>query len=346
VIGEGHISSVEFRTGQIDRRGSVVVDEPSPFLSHGERRSPLYDKEVFTHKLLALNADVALVNQLMADLADQFTSADLDSALEMLQHADVSAASAFETRRLTSWLASSNYELAYSGEEPITERILLPSSPAESRGIEDARFVQFADDDGRVTYFATYTAYDGFTILPQLIETDDFMTFRIVTLNGTCARNKGMALFPRRIGGLYTALGRHDQENLHLLRTDQLRVWNHAEMISSPEHAWETVQLGACGSPLETGEGWLVLTHGVGPMRRYALGAILLDLEDPANVIGRLDSPLLEPAADERNGYVPNVVYSCGGMIHEGWLVIPYGFADEGVRIASVSLDELLGEMR
>jgi len=154
-----------------------------------------------------------------------------------------------------------------------------------------------------------------------------------------------MALFPRRVDGLFTALGRHDQENLHLLRSDRLRVWDAAELISSPKHGWETVQIGACGSPLETSEGWLVLTHGVGPMRRYSLGALLLDLEQPSRLIGRLESPLLEPAPDERNGYVPNVVYSCGGMIFGDWLVVPYGFADEGVRFLTVSVEELLGEM-
>jgi predicted GH43/DUF377 family glycosyl hydrolase len=154
-----------------------------------------------------------------------------------------------------------------------------------------------------------------------------------------------MALFPRRVDGLYAALGRHDQENLHLLRSDQLRVWDFAELVASPKHGWETVQIGACGSPLETSEGWLVLTHGVGPMRRYALGACLLDLENPARLIARLDEPLLTPSPDERNGYVPNVVYSCGGMIHEGWLVVPYGFADEGVRFMTVAVEDLLREM-
>jgi len=178
-----------------------------------------------------------------------------------------------------------------------------------------------------------------------LIETEDFLTFRFSTLNGTSARNKGMALFPRRVDGLFTALGRHDQENLHLLRSDRLRVWDVAELISSPKQGWEAVQIGPCGSPIETSEGWLVLTHGVGPMRRYSLGAFLLDLDHPSRLIGRLGSPLLEPAPDERNGYVPNVVYSCGGMIHDGWLVIPYGFADEGIRFVTVSVDELFEEM-
>jgi predicted GH43/DUF377 family glycosyl hydrolase len=344
-IGEGHISSVEFRMGSILDSGDITVDEPGPFLTLGERRSPTYDKQGFHRKLLGLGADIGLADSILSRLPDPFDSEHLAATLETLGRGDVSAAAAFETTKLTNWLASSNYELVYDESVPLSERILLPSSPAESRGIEDARFVRFVDDDGSVVYYATYTAYDGFTILPQLIETSDFHTFGFATLNGTSARNKGMALFPRRVDGLYAALGRHDQENLHLLRSDQLRVWDFAELVASPKHGWETVQIGACGSPLETSEGWLVLTHGVGPMRRYALGACLLDLENPARLIARLDEPLLTPSPDERNGYVPNVVYSCGGMIHEGWLVVPYGFADEGVRFMTVAVEDLLREM-
>jgi predicted GH43/DUF377 family glycosyl hydrolase len=343
-IGEGHISSVEFRTGKVDGDGCVTVDDPSPFLNVGERRSPLYEKTFFRDKLLTLGADPDLVETIMQRVPDRFDSARLDSALEILDRGEFSAAGVFETRKLAHWLAASNYELNHDEEVPLSERILIPSSPAESRGIEDARFVRF-EDDGSVTYYATYTAYDGFTILPQLIETVDFLTFRFATLNGTSAHNKGIALFPRRVGGMYLALGRYDQENLHLLRSDHVRVWNSAELISSPARGWETVQIGSCGSPLETSEGWLVLTHGVGPMRRYSLGAVLLDLEDPSHLIGRLDSPLLAPNEDERNGYVPNVVYSCGGMIHDDWLVVPYGFADEGVRVMTVSVTELLREL-
>lgn len=344
-IGEGHISSVEFRTGRVGEDGCVTIDAPSPLLNLGERRSPLYEKTVFSDKLLALGGDPDLVAAIMGQLPDRFDSGQLDAALEILDRGDFSPAGVFETRKLTHWLAASNYELSYDKEIPISERILLPSSPAESHGIEDARFVRFVEDDGRVTYYATYTAYDGFTILPQLIETEDFVTFRFATINGACAQNKGIALFPRRVDGMYTALGRHDQENLHLLQSDQLRVWNSAELLSSPTRGWEMVQIGACGSPLETSEGWLVVTHGVGPMRQYSLGALLLDLDDPSRLIGRLDSPLLEPAPDERNGYVPNVVYSCGGMIHGDWLVVPYGFADEGVRVMTVSVRELLAEL-
>jgi predicted GH43/DUF377 family glycosyl hydrolase len=343
-IGEGHISSVEFRTGRVEE-GAVTLDPPGELLSLGERRSSKHDKSVFQHKLTAIGADAALVEMVMSRLADPFSNEDLDAALERLDRGDMSAAASFETKKLAHWLASSNYELAYPESIPVSERILLPSSPAESQGIEDARFTRFVRDDGSVSYYATYTAFDGFTILPQLIETQDFLTFRFVTLNGVCARNKGMALFPRKVDGLYAALGRHDQENLHLLRSDRLEVWNHAEMISSPERGWESVQIGACGSPMETDDGWLVITHGVGPMRQYSLGALLLDLDDPSQIAGRLETPLLEPDADERDGYVPNVVYSCGSMIHEGRLIVPYGYADQGVRVMSVAVDELMAAM-
>lgn len=344
-IGEGHVSSVEFRSGHVDGGGSVHIDPPTRYLSRGRRQTPDYENKIFFDKLIAINADPMLTGIVMDRLSDRFTFPELEAAVDLMLRGDVSEAAAFETSRLIHWLATSNYELVFPGDMPISERILLPAGPADSRGIEDARFVRFVDTDGTVSYYATYTAFDGFTILPQLIETDDFTTFRFATLDGACARNKGMALFPRRVAGLYTALGRHDQENLHVLQSDRLRVWDHAELAYSPRHWWESIQLGNCGPPMETPHGWLVLTHGVGPMRTYAIGALLLDLEEPSRVIGQLEEPLLEPAPDERDGYVPNVVYSCGGMIHAGRLVIPYGLSDRAIRVATVSLDELVGEM-
>jgi predicted GH43/DUF377 family glycosyl hydrolase len=211
--------------------------------------------------------------------------------------------------------------------------------------MEDARFVRFSHDDGRVTYFASYTAFDGYQILPQLIETPDFVSFRIATLNGPCARNKGMALFPRKIDGRFVALSRLDNENNYLMASDNIHFWHDSEKIQTPASPWEITQLGNSGSPLETEAGWLVITHGVGPFRQYALGAILLDKDDPARVIGHLDEPLLAPAADERNGYVPNVVYSCGSMIANDMLVLPYGFSDVGACVATVDLADLLARL-
>jgi predicted GH43/DUF377 family glycosyl hydrolase len=211
--------------------------------------------------------------------------------------------------------------------------------------MEDARFVRFTHDDGSVLYYAIYTAFDGYQILPQLIETADFLSFRIATLNGMGALNKGMALFPRMIDGRFAALSRQDNENNFIMFSDDVRSWNEPHRIQAPHRPWELIQLGNCGSPLETEAGWLVITHGVGPLRRYSLGAILLDAEDPLRVIGQLDEPLLVPTEDDRDGYVPNVVYSCGSMIHGGDLVIPYGYADTGAGIVTVSLDEIVARL-
>jgi predicted GH43/DUF377 family glycosyl hydrolase len=224
--------------------------------------------------------------------------------------------------------------------------VLFPDSPNESRGMEDARFVRFVEDDGSVSYYATYTAYDGHGILPQLIETPDFLHFQVRTLNGACVHNKGMALFPRRIGGRFAMLSRQNGQSLHFMASDDVHSWNDAEEFRVPRHPWELIQIGNCGSPIETEAGWLVLTHGVGPLRRYAIGVILLDLEDPRRVIGQLAQPLLVPAPDEREGYVPNVVYTCGGLVHNRQVIIPYGFSDVGVDIVTLPLDDLVSRLR
>jgi predicted GH43/DUF377 family glycosyl hydrolase len=211
--------------------------------------------------------------------------------------------------------------------------------------MEDARFVRFTEDDGKVTYFATYTAFDGAQVAPQLLQTDDFRTFRITQLTGPAAQNKGMALFPRRVGGRYAALSRWDRESNAIATSADGRRWGPAVTLQSPQQPWELLQLGNCGSPIETSEGWLVLTHGVGPMRVYAMGAILLDLDDPTKVRAQLTQPLLAPDETERDGYVPNVVYSCGGLLHGGRLVLPYGISDHAVRVAVVEVDDLVGSL-
>ncbi len=224
-------------------------------------------------------------------------------------------------------LAKANYEIRFGSALDVSERIIFPSSPAETNGIEDARFVRFTHDDGRVSYYATYTAYDGRVTLPQMLETEDFLHFKVSTLNGPEVRNKGFALFPRMVNGQYAMLSRQDNENIYLMYSDMPHFWYSKERIAKPTYSWEFVQLGNCGSPIETEAGWLVLTHGVGPMRKYALGAFLLDRNDPARVIGRLETPLLEPNANEREGYVPNVVYSCGALPHGKELIIPYAMS-------------------
>lgn len=271
--------------------------------------------------------------------------AELESAIEALDSVGIDRSISGETTRFLHWLASSNYRVSFPSSTEISERVLFPSGPTESHGMEDARFVRFIDDDGAVTYYATYTAFDGHQILPQLIETADFSEFRIATLTGHAAQNKGLAIFPRRIDGKYVALSRQDNVNNFVMTSTDIRVWREATVIQEPKRPWELMQLGNCGSPLETEAGWLVITHGVGPMRQYTLGALLLDIDDPSQVIGHLREPLLSPQDDEREGYVPNVVYSCGSLIHRDHLVLPYGYADVGARVATIRIDELLSRL-
>jgi predicted GH43/DUF377 family glycosyl hydrolase len=342
-IGEGHISSIEFRSGVIDSESQIVLDKPTAHLASPTRRSPQYDKHAFMTKLTEIGALNELATLVLDLLPDHFTMEHLESGIGDADLHHERWPTGPQTARTIHWLASSNYETTFDEDTVLSDRVIYPVGPTESHGMEDARFVRFTGDDESVTFYATYTAFDGFKILPQLIETTNFLSFRISTLNGERAENKGMALFPRKIDGRYAALARNDNENNYLMLSDHVRYWNETERLQVPDRPWELMQIGNCGSPLETEAGWLVITHGVGPMRQYSLGAILLDIDDPLRVIGHLKDPLLEPNEDERNGYVPNVVYSCGSMIHGDQLVLPYGFSDVATRIALVSLDDLLG---
>ena len=341
-VGEGHVSSIEFRSGVIDAHLNVRIDQPSRYAGTGSRRAPVYDKRFYAAKLAELGTANEISGLILDALPPHFTCDQLDAAVLDLDRRGVDRSLSCQTVSTIRSLAASNYELVFPGESELAERVIFPAGPNESRGMEDARFVRFTHDDGSVHYYATYTAFDGFQILPQLIETRDFLSFRIATLDGKCSQNKGIALFPRMIGGRYGALSRHDNENNFLMLSDEVRSWHETERIQVPMCPWELVQIGNCGSPLETEAGWLVITHGVGPLRQYALGAILLDVEDPCRVIGHLRDPLLLPIDEERDGYVPNVVYSCGSMIHAGQLVLPYGFSDVGARVAVLPLDDLL----
>lgn len=344
-IGEGHISSIEFRTGVVSADATVRVDVPTGFATTGSREPHGFDKRFFVAKLDDLGVLNAVEERVLQQLREHFTMTELEAAIAMLADDGVQPSISGETTRLLHWLASSNYRTAFPSSIELSERVLFPSGPTESHGMEDARFVRFIDDDGSAMYYATYTAFDGHQILPQLLETPDFVEFRITTMSGRAARNKGIALFPRRIGGRYVALGRLDNVNNYVMTSDDVRVWQTATMIQEPERPWELMQLGNCGSPLETEAGWLVITHGVGPFRTYALGALLLDLDDPSRVIGHLDDPLLVADERDRDGYVPNVVYSCGSVIHAGNVVVPYGFADVGASVASFALDDLLSRL-
>jgi predicted GH43/DUF377 family glycosyl hydrolase len=344
-VGEGHISSIEFRSGVIDA-GGLSFEVPSTTLVTGRRApTPRYDRERFRAKLVELGAGNELAWAVLSRLAPHFTLAELEQSLDRLEAEGPSHAISYETLKIIRVLAASNYVTSFPASSRLEERVLFPAGPNETHGMEDARFVRFVDQDGTATYYATYTAYDGFQILPQLIQTDDFLSFSISTLNGFAAQNKGMALFPRKVGGKYVMLSRKDRENLHLATSDDVHFWNDVTELDRPSAPWQLLQIGNCGSPIETEAGWLVLTHGVGAMRRYGIGAMLLDLEDPRRVISRLPEPLLLPDASEREGYVPNVVYSCGAMVHGQQLVLPYGFADAGIGIALVSLPELVGAL-
>jgi predicted GH43/DUF377 family glycosyl hydrolase len=242
-------------------------------------------------------------------------------------------------------LATCDYNIEMPANVNLNQVILFPNGEPESRGMEDMRLVRFTNDDGSMCYYGTYTAYNGWETRPQLMEMPTPETAHIRSLQGRCAKDKGLALFPRKVQGRYMMIGRIDGENLYLLESDNIRVWDEATLVQQPQFTWEFVQVGNCGSPIETDAGWLVLTHGVGPMRRYCIGATLLDRDDPTKLIGRLDEPLLTPGPDERMGYVPNVVYSCGSLVHNGILVIPYGISDAATGFATVPLDDLLARL-
>ncbi len=344
-IGEGHVSSIQFRGGVIDAQGRIVMDPPSRYVRTAPHRAPLYDKPTYSAKLAELHARSETTRAVLDKIPDHFTLLHLEVAIRDIERAARGDQAVLQATRTMHWLASSNYQSSFDPASSLSERVLFPAGPTESHGMEDARFVRFTGDGGQVTYFASYSAYDGYQVLPQLIETNDFATFRVVTLNGPCAINKGIALFPRKIDGRYVALARLDNENNHLIRSDSVHFWFERETLQAPKWPWELVQLGNCGSPLETEAGWLVITHGVGPLRQYVLGAILLDLDDPTRIIGRLREPLLAPAADERDGYTPNVVYSCGSMLFGDRLILPYGFSDMGTRIATLKVSDLLTEL-
>jgi predicted GH43/DUF377 family glycosyl hydrolase len=344
-VGEGHRSCIEFRTGVVSGRSEVHIDDPGSFLVPGRHRPPLYERELFRGKLAELGHDGESVAFVLDSLPERFTPAQLERVLAALEDQILTRTTARETIERMRWVAVSNYDIEFPEDSTIGERVLWPTGPTESHGMEDARLVRFVDDDGTVTYYATYTAFDGIHVAPQLLETPDFRTFRITQLTGPAAKNKGMALFPRRIGGRYVALSRWDRESNAIVTSQDCRSWGAAATLQSPEHPWELLQIGNCGSPLETPDGWLVFTHGVGPVRVYSIGAILLDLEDPTRVRARLPVPLMVPDESERDGYVPNVLYSCGALLHGDTVVLPYGIGDAAVGVAIVRLRELLDRL-
>jgi len=345
--GEGHISSITFRTGLLDPCGNITITPPTRYcLEAAQVPSASFERDLFERKLRELGLAGDFMRQTLQHLGETFTLEELRASVRgAAQYFGARDQQTAAAARKILTLANSNYEVRFDSDTLLSERVLFPVTPSQSNGIEDARFVLFHDEDGTRMFYATYTAYDGKMILPQFIETPDFLHFKFITLNGPAVQNKGMALFPRKIQGHYAMLSRQDKENIYLMFSDHLHFWHTAQLLLKPKYPWEFIQMGNCGSPIETEAGWLVLSHGVGAMRKYCIGAFLLDREDPARVLGRLREPLIKPDESEREGYVPNVVYSCGSLLHERQLIIPYAMSDYATTFATLSLDAVLAAM-
>jgi len=342
--GEGHISSLVFRRAIINDDNSVIIKDTANQIDEAERiKNYVYEKRSFESKLKEMDIPEDLYCTVTDQLPDDFI---YDRIKEIVKDTkDRNGSFSMEKMKALDeilWLADSHTEIRFSLDTDLNGRVIFPISKFEKNGIEDARFVKFTKPNGDVVYYGTYTAFDGFTILPKLIETKDFYSFNIYPLHGKYAIDKNLALFPRKVNGKYVMISRIDGINNYIMFSDKLVRWSDARVLSEPVFPWELVQIGNGGSPIETEKGWLLITHGVGPVRKYCLGACLLDLDDPTKVIGRLKEPLLMPVEDERSGYVPNVVYTCGNYVHNGELIIPYAMSDYATGFAGINLNNLL----
>ena len=343
-IGEGHRSSIGFRTGTVDTWGDVVIDEPKPHVSMGLVCESVMSKAGFTG-LLEDSFDYGEnARTVLGGLNDTFTLSELEEQLNVLLHDRDTYRNVDETLHHFRDIAARSYLVTFPAGIEQSERILWPRAEAEFRGMEDTRLTRLVERD-TVSYIGTYTAFDGVNISQQGFRTDDFANFHVFPVTGPAARGKGLALFPRRIGGSYAALVRPDYESNQISFSDDIEYWSESRTLQTPARPWEILQLGNCGAPIETEAGWLVVTHAVGPFRTYYLSAMLLDRDDPQRVIGTLDTPLLSPASADRDGYVPNVVYSCGSLVHTGRLVIPFGIADRSIGFATAHIDDLLNRL-
>jgi predicted GH43/DUF377 family glycosyl hydrolase len=345
-IGEGHRSSIGFRNIVIDEDARIEVEPAAREVLVGRVQPGLVHRDALLALLPRpgdLGDDVRALIDSLGERFDQVRLLDTlaGARLDPFTYRNVTAA--IQECRL---IAERSYDVVFDPGSDLSQRVLFPRAAAEWGGMEDARFVRFVDDDGSVTFHASYTAFDGRSISGQVLTTDDFLRFSVGPLAGPAAVGKGLALFPRRIGGRYAALVRPDHETLSIAFTDHLPCWPESSPIHVPSAPWELTQSGNAGSPVETDAGWLVLTHSVGPLRTYSLGALLLDRADPSRVIGMLDEPLISPDDAERDGYVPNVVYSCGPIVVGANLIIPYGCADQSIGFASVPVDDLIHRMR
>ena len=337
--GEGHISSIVFKTGTIDNLLNITFDEgPRYFTGLRKNEEAKYSKEFIKTRCAFLPG---FKMEIIEGLPETFTAPD---AISFIKDKFINDETALNSVKQLEEVFDTNYELQ-SPSLPINERVIFPSAKAEKMGMEDVRFVKFDDGDNSC-YYGSYTAYDGKHIKTQLIETKDFDVFKIRTLYGAAISDKGMALFPEKINGKYVMTARQGGEKMSIMFSDDLYYWENFELLMEPKYPWELVQLGNCGSPIKTNEGWLLLTHGVGAVRTYVISAILLDLNNPAKIIGRLDKPLIKADESEREGYVPNVVYTCGLLRHGDMLVIPYAVSDSATGFITVGLNELLKEMK
>jgi predicted GH43/DUF377 family glycosyl hydrolase len=345
-VGEGHISSVVFRRALLDRFNNITVIPAGNYIDEAEVvKNAVYNKKLFLKKAVDSKIDAIVVDEIGNRLEEKFDYTVLRNIIIDSKNLATDDIKKLEYDKVL-WLSDTYHEISFSRDTDISDRVIFPISEFERKGIEDARFVRFIKEDGTVVYYATYTAFDGALIMPKLLQTTDFYDFKISPLHGVGAQNKNLALFPRKIKGRYAMMSRIDGWNNYLMYSDKINVWDNPVKLQQPQYPWEFIQIGNCGSPIETSEGWLVITHGVGPMRRYCLGASLLDLEDPSIEIGRLREPLVIPNNDEREGYVPNVLYSCGSIIHNDVLIIPYGLSDYCSSFATVNLEQLLNKLK
>jgi len=340
--GEGHISSIVFRRGIIDKNNDLHLMSAGNSIDMPEIiHKKLYNKARFLKKMQEMQISLDYTKSIMENLPDKFEYYTLRNAVKKLLSNDAISLDKRMALEEITWLVDSYYDIEFQRDSDLSERVVFPISETDSSGIEDARFVRFTEDDGTIKIYATYTAYNGHAILPKLLSTDDFYTFRMMPLHGSGAIGKNLALFPKKINGKYAMLSRVDGVNNYLMFSDRATLWKNPILLQKPKNPWEFTQIGNCGSPLWTENGWLVITHGVGPMRRYCIGATLLDLEDPSKEIGRLEEPLLMPLEEERDGYVPNVVYSCGSVIHNNHLILPYAVSDYSATYAVVEMEAL-----
>ena len=345
-VGEGHISSVVFRRALIDKDNNITVIPAGNYIDEAEViRNAVYNKKLFLKKAVDSQIDTSILDEVGTQLEDKFDYAVLRRIITDSKNLQQDDLKKLELDKVL-WLSDTYHEISFSRDTDISDRVIFPISEFERKGIEDARFVKFVKEDGKIIYYATYTAFDGALIMPKLLQTTDFYDFKVSPLHGIGAANKNLALFPRKINGRYAMMSRIDGWNNYLMYSDRITVWDNPVKLQQPQFPWEFIQIGNCGSPIETPDGWLIITHGVGPMRRYCLGASLLDLNDPSIEIGRLTEPLVIPNTDEREGYVPNVLYSCGSIIHNGELIIPYGLSDYCSSFASVKMDLLMAKLK